>query len=331
MRVEKVGKKYRIQKSIKGRRFNLTFDHRPTKKEIEEAIALAYTDDASLDAPSGSFKEYALKYIAAKQNVLSPSTLHSYRGLIRGISDEFNNMQLKDITEEAIQIEINRLAVDKSPKTVANYHGFISPVLKMYKPKLHFDTTLPAPKPYKPTLPTDADIKALLEEVRDSRYELAFRLGVYALRRSEVCAVTVDDLNGNILTIHQSLVVGEKGGLVLKDTNKTELSTRDIYVDDRIVQLLQEQKKGFSGYPGDILRELHRVQDRLGIPRCRLHDLRHYYVSMAHSLGIPDKYIMAAGGWKTEHVLKRVYMHAQEEKEQDMMKFASDYITEQLK
>ena len=47
MHVEKVGKKYRIQKSIKGRRLNLTFDHRPTKKEIEEAIALAYTDDAS--------------------------------------------------------------------------------------------------------------------------------------------------------------------------------------------------------------------------------------------------------------------------------------------
>ena len=49
---------------------------------------------------------------------------------------------------------------------------------------------------------------------------------------------------------------------------------------------------------------------------------------MAHSLGIPDSYIMAAGGWKTDHVLKSVYRHAQKDKEEDMMKFASIYISE---
>lgn len=329
MRIEKRGNKYRIQKIINGNRKNLVFDHKPTKKEIEEAIAKAYSDTSS-GVPRGTFKEYALKYIDVKRNVLSPSTLHSYHTIIRGISDEFNNMQLSAITEEVIQSEINRLAVGKSPKTVANYHGFISPVIKMYKPKLVFKTTLPAPKPYTPTVPTDEQIKLLLKDVTGTNYELAFRLGVYAMRRSEVCAVTSDDLHGNILTIHSSLVVGEKGGLVLKGTNKTELSTRDIYLDDYVAGLLKEQKKGFWGYPGDILRELHRRQKKLGIPECRLHDLRHYYASMAHSLGIPDCYIMAAGGWKTDHVLKRVYRHAQKEKEQGMMKFASQYINEQL-
>ena len=51
---------------------------------------------------------------------------------------------------------------------------------------------------------------------------------------------------------------------------------------------------------------------------------------MAHSLGIPDSYVMKSGGWKSDHVLKAVYRHAMRDKEEDMMKFASNYIDEVL-
>lgn len=36
---------------------------------------------------------------------------------------------------------------------------------------------------------------------------------------------------------------------------------------------------------------------------------------------------MAAGGRKTDHVLKSVYRHAQKDMKEDMMKFASKYIS----
>ena len=42
----------------------------------------------------------------------------------------------------------------------------------------------------------------------------------------------------------------------------------------------------------------------------RFHDLRHYYASIAHALGVPDVYIMQQGGWKTDNVMKRVYRDA---------------------
>jgi hypothetical protein len=35
---------------------------------------------------------------------------------------------------------------------------------------------------------------------------------------------------------------------------------------------------------------------------------------------------MTAGGLKADHMLKSVYRHAQKDKEEDMMKFASKYI-----
>ena len=39
----------------------------------------------------------------------------------------------------------------------------------------------------------------------------------------------------------------------------------------------------------------------------RFHDFRHYSASIMHAIGIPDQYIMARGGWKTDTVLKAVY------------------------
>lgn len=40
-------------------------------------------------------------------------------------------------------------------------------------------------------------------------------------------------------------------------------------------------------------------------------DLRHYYASMAHLLGVPDQYIMLYGGWSDKSTLTKIYQQAQ--------------------
>ena len=53
--------------------------------------------------------------------------------------------------------------------------------------------------------------------------------------------------------------------------------------------------------------------------------------NVAFSLGIPDSYIMQAGGWKSDNTLKSVYRHAMDSKKEEMQEFAAQYITELTK
>lgn len=86
------------------------------------------------------------------------------------------------------------------------------------------------------------------------------------------------------------------------------------YIDDDLANKIREMDKPFDMFPGDILRYLHRVQDKLEIPRFRLHDLRHYYVSMAHQLGVPDAIIAQTVGHVNTNTTRAIYLHAMQDK-----------------
>lgn len=50
------------------------------------------------------------------------------------------------------------------------------------------------------------------------------------------------------------------------------------------------------------------MQEKNGLPCMTFHDLRHLSASVMALLRIPDKYAQERGGWKTDQVMKRVYM-----------------------
>ena len=159
-------------------------------------------------------------------------------------------------------------------------------------------------------IPTEEDVKRILNEAKGSKYEVAFILGTLGLRKSEICALTPADLNGNVLTINKALVQNDKNEWVVKPTKTTD-STRTIMVPDHVVDLIN--KNGVVEYgPHAIYHALHRYQERLGIPQFSFHKLRHFFASYMHDLGYSDKQIQAFGGWKTDAVMKTVYQHAME-------------------
>lgn len=303
MKIEKIGKQYRIRKQLKGQKVTLTFDHKPDQKEIIDALA-QYDPTAK-----GTFESCANGYIMSKSNVLSPSTIRGYKAVLRTMPDYFKNMPISKITQADIQTVINENAAEHSPKTTRNLHGFISAVLRQYRPTLNIYTTLPQKVEYEPYTPSEEDIKKVLDASSTKPfYHIPFQLGVMGMRRSEICALTLDDIDGNTLTINKDLVMDDNSNWVLH-TTKTTASTRKLYIPDALVKEIQNHGSIYEGNPGSLLYGLNRYQDKLGIPRFRFHDLRHFFASYAHSMGISDADIMASGGWKSDHTMKRVYRH----------------------
>ncbi len=304
---------YFARKMIDGVSYTFTFDHKPTKRELEDAL-YEKRKSTFVSNVKNSFRECALNYIESKKAVLSPSTINSYESIIKNLSEEFLNMKISKINALAIQKEVNDYSVGRSPKTVKNASGFISAVVWFYKPDMPIKTKLPQNVKVETYIPTDDEVETLIEALKGSPYEAVILLTILGLRKSEALAITASDIDGNILTVNKALVVNSQGEYVLK-TTKTESSTRKIYIPDHLRDLILSKGKAYKGFPGNILRELHRIQDRNGLKRCKLHALRHYYVSKAHAMGVPDASIAAAVGHKSIATTQRIYTHAQTDKQ----------------
>lgn len=305
MKIEKLPSgSYRIQKQIDGKRHSLTFDHKPTKKEIEAEISKRSI------AVNGrmTFRDACVSYIDARTNTLSPKTIKEYRGTARRLSEGFLRLYVDDITQNDVQREVNSMARTRSPKTVRNYHGFIASVLGEFRKDLFLRTTLP-PKDNKAVyVPNSADIKALLDAAKGTEYEVPILLGCASLRRGEICALTENDIKGNLISITKALVENDNKEWVIKKP-KTNSSIRTVYVPDQVIDAINRNGL-YKGHPNSITDWMTDTEKKLGLKHFSLHKCRHYFASEAHAQGVPDADILKIGGWKTDYVMKSIYRHS---------------------
>ena len=325
MKIEKLKSgSYRIRKMYKGVAYSVVTDYKPTQRE---AIKLL---DQEMDKVQNkkirmSFEEASNRYIESRSNVISPATVRGYQSIVRNLSDGFKRLLITDITNLDVQTEINAYSATHSPKTTSNACGYITAVLGMYCPNLILKIKLPQRIKKEPYIPTDEDIKKILTAADGTQYYIPLILAMFGLRRSEICALTIDDLDGNILTISKAKIEDSDGNWHIK-TTKTVESTRKMYLPDAIADMIRSQGYIYSGHPNSIVCWLTRTEKSLGMRHFSLHKLRHYYASTASSLGVPEAYIMQAGGWKTDHVLKSVYRHAQEGRTEEMQECTAKYL-----
>lgn len=305
---------------VDGVTYRLSVNEKPSKRNAQKMInELIETQDVPVKNIN-DFECAANKYINSRDKIFSPSTIRGYKGILRSLPDSFKKIKISNITPQDVQDVINTVTADHTPKTVRNYHGFISAVLSEYRPNMHLNTNLPQKAENEQHTPTEDDINRILGIVAGTRYEIPYRLGCYGLRRSEICALTAADLDeNNILHINKAKVQQDGGKWIIKHTTKTAKSTREIKIDSNLAEIIRN-KEGylFEGYPSRLYDHLREIQKRLEIPRFRFHDLRAYFASKAHAMGIPDVYIMEMGGWKSDNILKGVYRRAMDDKTKEM-------------
>lgn len=263
-------------------------------------------------------------YIEIKSNVLSPSTVRGYKVIRRNHCKDIESILLEDLTQEMVQIWVNSLAVEKDAKTVKNAHGLLSATLSVYLPDLTLRTSLPKKQKEIPYIPTENDIRLIVEYLKENDTEMlkAVYLSAFGtLRRSEICALTGEDIEGNVIHVHSALVVDDSANWIEK-TTKTASSDRYIPMPEFVINLLPKSGLVVSINPTIITKRFASILKKLEIPHFRFHDLRHYSASIMHAIGIPDQYIMQRGGWSSDNVLKAVYRNTMD----DYTKKFSDQI-----
>ena len=303
---------WRVRKMYNGEviQFTVKSKNKPTNKEID-AMIQERVNGISQSGKSTSFESAYKNYIKSKSNILSPATIRGYNSMYRNIPENVKKTSVYDFNSKYCQKVINDYALGHSAKSCKNMYGLIKIVVTFIRPEANIKVTLPKSIKKKEYTPSTEEVKKIFDLAKGSEYEIPLRLASYGVRRGEICALEITDLTeDNRLSITKDLVQEEGETWVLKEIPKTEDSFREIYIDEYLASLIREKGYYYKYFPNSINRALTRYQKELGIPHFRLHQLRHYFASVSHEMGISDADIMAMGGWKTDEVMKRVYREA---------------------
>ena len=276
-------------------------------------------------------------YCEIKRNVISPT---SYREYLRKAETAFpvlRDLMLDELTQANIQSAINSAAAELSPKSVRDLHGFLSAVLKQYRPDFVLHTTLPQPAPSNIQIPSSETVAKLIEAAEDTPMELPIILAALCgMRKSEILGLKWQDINfdTNTMRISEARVIDSKGELVSKGT-KTVAGTRTIRLLPQVREALLKLKKD-SGYvieltPAGLSRRYQTLQ-KYACPgeHYRFHDLRHYAISVMLSLNIPKKYIADYVGHENENMIDQVYGHIMRERKNEVEDILADYYSKHL-
>jgi integrase len=306
-----------------------------TKKEVERMANEYKSNPLISDLTIG---EAVNNYITVKSASLSPSTVRGYNQIYKNQfeSSRFGGIKLEKLDNITLQRYVSDLVADKSPKTIKNIYGLLVSAVRMYRPGVSFSVTLPAAKKPELYTPTTAEIGVLLDSIKKDRdlYICVLLCAFAPLRRSEACALKYDDIDykKNTITIRRAKVKDKEHQWVVKDIPKNYTSYRTVILPAEVIKAIG---RGF-GYVIDSVSPdgiSDRFKDALtaaGLPHFRLHDLRHYSASILHAIGIPDQYIMARGGWKTDHVMKRVYRDTISDVEKEMNDKINTYFEKSI-
>lgn len=294
-----------------------------TKKQAEFLAAeyMAKKRQASQSAEDRTLSEAYQRYIEIKSNTLSPTTVREYRHSAARDFPELMPLRLSRITQESVQSAVNVMAATHSPKSVRNAHGLLCAVLRMFAPDIHLNTRLPQPSKSEIYVPTEAEVEQLVRSIEGTEMLKAVLLAAFgSLRRSEVCALTVDDIRGDVVSVTKAMVWSDDKEWVIKPP-KSKAGFRDVTMPDFVIERLTPkpgQKRIVCLVPTTITNFFSRDLRRAGMPHFRFHDLRHYQASILHAMGVPDKYIMERGGWKTDSTLKNIYQHTMSDKRKEV-------------
>ncbi len=231
-----------------------------------------------------------------------------------------------------------------STKTVANIHGCVRKALNdaVRWGLIGRNPALAAKSPSAQTAElsiwSPAQLRVFLDHVADDRFYAVWLLFcTTGMRRGEVAGLSWSnvDLDAGVISVVDTLVTVDSKAI--RGTPKTRKGRRRIAVDDATVAALRTHRAtqlqerlaagpawqdhdavvaledGRPAHPQRITAAFRRHADAAGLPRIRLHDLRHSYATAALGAGVPVKVVSERLGHANTAITSDLYMHVPDE------------------
>lgn len=262
---------------------------------------------------------------------LSPSTVRGYMGTYRQkiLPHKIAHLKLSSLKTPIVQAWISEMKA--SPKTKRNHLGFLTAVVRFYDEDKRFRVKIADVEQDELYTPTMQEINKVLT-LLDEQTQRAALLGVFGLRRGEICALDASDIDRehNLIRISKDVVKDDSGKWIVK-APKTRKSVRWVEIPKSLIDILPKEGPIISISPDMVTNRFARAVKQAGVPHFRLHDLRSFFASISIStLGVAEKSVQDIGGWKTSHVLKKHYERSISDQRRKDTDTIIDYFTSNL-
>ena len=273
-------------------------EHLAGKKEKKPEPVVLPTLTAAID-----------NYIAKRSNVLSPSTVAGYKNIQRNRFKGIMEKHISDLTDDDLIIAYNAEAEIVCGKTLQNA---LRTEAKREPPEV---TKKQVVKNERPFFQPD-EITTFVKAVKGMDIEIPALLGLMSLRKSEILALTWDnvDLKRKLIYVKGAAVADEHNKLVNKKENKNTTSNRVVPI---MIDALTDALKAVKDKTGPVApkvqntmyKKINRICEREGLTQVGVHGLRHSFASLAYHLEIPIRITMEIGGWKDYQTVVKIYTH----------------------
>lgn len=265
--------------------------------------------------------ELITSYIEQRTNIASPATIDGYRKIQRLYFSNIKNTKISKLTEQDVQLEINKMARTLSPKTIRNAYGLLRSATK-----IDFEISLPQKRKNKYQTPNIDGIRYIIAQTAGTPIEVPVLLALWCgLRLSEIRGLKWEKVFPDHIVVDTAIV--DVDGIPVEKTTKTTESDRVIEISKFLFDKINaephasEYVTNLSGHA--IYQRFRRLTDGI----CRFHDLRHANASVMMMLGIPDNVAMARGGWETENIYKKTYAQVMNESKEKANTIIDNYFT----
>ena len=292
---------WNVRVMCNGRSYSFTD---PDKRRVMRRAA-EFAEQCREDIDNPRLADALEKYVEERTESLSPATIRGYNSIVRAIRTQppIANKRIMSLTDHDIQAIIRNI---ETPKTQRNYVNLIESATGR-----KFSVKFRNKMPKEVAVPSDQEVLGLINIFARTEMEIPVMLGAYAgLRRGEICALTIQDLDGDYLHISKDMVLDDYGQWIIKEP-KTPASNRVVLVPHHVAERIRKRGHITTLHPNVITKRFISKQEQLGIESpYTFHSLRHFFASYLHAQHIPDAYVLRAGGWSTPHVMQKVYRHA---------------------